>query len=102
MFPEYYTFLFWARPKENYMFMYKIIIQTYCAALKTNDYDTMIGLFSKDAKVFSFFAGEKPAQEFFLNLFKTSRRTTVELKKFFIELENKTTIAAYLYIRTLP
>jgi len=83
------------------MTLYHDIIQSYCRALKTNDYQTMISLFSKDAKVFSFFTGEKPAAEFFQNLFKTSRRTTVELKNMFIEVDNKPTVAAYIYLEAI-
>ena len=83
------------------MTLYNDIIQSYCKALKTNDYQVMISLFSKDAKVFSFFAGEKPAPEFYQNLFKTSRRTKVELKNMFIGLENKPTVAAYLYLEAV-
>ena len=79
------------------MSLYNDIIQSYCQALLANDYQLMISLFSKDAKIFmSFFAGEKPAPEFFQNLFKTSRRTNVELRTMFIGLENKPTIAAYI------
>ncbi len=82
------------------MTAYNDIIQSYCKALKANDYQTMISLFSEDAKVFMpFFAGEKPAPEFFQNLFKTSRRTKVELKNMFIGVENKTTVAAYIYLQ---
>ncbi|KKR96864.1 MAG: hypothetical protein UU47_C0006G0025 [candidate division TM6 bacterium GW2011_GWE2_41_16] len=57
----------------------------------------MISLFSEDAKVFSFLVGEKSAPKFYQNLFKTSRRTQVELKNMFIG-ENKITAAAYLDI----
>jgi len=74
-------------------------IQTYCTALKTNDYHTIIGLFSKDATVFSYFAGETSAPKFFENLFKTSRRTNVELKNLFIG-ENAT-IAAYIHLEAI-
>ena len=80
------------------MNLYNDIIQSYCKALKTNDYQTMISLFSKDAKVFSYIAGEQSAPEFYQNLFKMSRRTKVELKNIFIELNNKTTVAAYIYL----
>ena len=61
----------------------------------------MISLFAKNAKVFSFFAGEKSAPEFFQNLFKTSRRTKVELKNMFIGVENKPTVAAYIYFEAV-
>ncbi|HBL98836.1 TPA: hypothetical protein DDZ86_04300 [Candidatus Dependentiae bacterium] len=83
------------------MILYNDIIQSYCKALKANDYNVMISLFSKDATVFSFFAGEKSAAEFFQNLFKTSRRTKVELKNMFIGLENKSTVAAYIYLEAV-
>lgn len=83
------------------MIRYNDIIQSYCKALKANDYPVMISLFSKDAKIFSFFAGEKPAPEFYQNLFKTSRRTKVELKNMFIGLENKQTVAAHIYLESL-
>lgn len=83
------------------MTLYHGIIQSYCEALKANDYQAIISLFSKNAKVFSFFAGEKPAPEFFQNLFKTSRRTRVDLKNMFIGLENKSTIAAYVYLEAI-
>ena len=78
------------------MNLYNDIIQSYCKALLTNDYPGIISLFAKDAKVFSFIAGEKPAPEFFQNLFKTSRRTKVELKNLFIGLENKPIVAAHI------
>lgn len=71
------------------MITYKDIIESYCHALKANDYQEMIRLFAEDAKVFSFFTGEKPAPAFFQNLFSTSRRTNVELKNMFIGTENK-------------
>jgi limonene-1,2-epoxide hydrolase len=77
----------------------KNIIQQYCRALQTNDYHAMIGLFSQDAKVISYFTGEKPAAEFFCNLFKTSRRTTVELKNLFID--GNATIAAYVHLEAI-
>lgn len=83
------------------MNLYKDIIQSYCRAVKANDYQAMISLFSKDARVFSFFAGEKSAPEFFQNLFKTSRRTTVELKNLFIGVDNKLTLAAYVYLEAI-
>jgi 5-hydroxyisourate hydrolase-like protein (transthyretin family) len=78
---------------------YNTIIQTYCLALKLNDYPTLIKLFSKDAYVCSFFAGQKPAPEFFHNLFKTSKRTKVELKNIFIGENN--TIAAYIHLESI-
>lgn len=80
------------------MIPYNGIIQAYCKALKMNDYQGMMSLFSKDAKVFSYIAGEQSAPEFYQYLFKTTRRTKVELKNIFIGLENKTTVAAYLYL----
>lgn len=78
------------------MIPYNDLIQSYCKALKANDYQGMMRLFSKDAKVFSYIAGEQSAPEFYQYLFKTTRRTKVELKNIFIGLENKTTVAAYL------
>jgi len=83
------------------MTLYKDIIQVYCHALQENDYQAMIGLFSKEAKVFSFFAGEKSAPEFFQNLFKTSRRTNIELKNMFIGVKNKQTVAAHVYLEAI-
>lgn len=80
---------------------YSDILQSYCLALLANDYQTMISLFSKNAKVFSFFAGKKSAPEFFQNLFKTSRRTKVELKNIFIEFENKPIVAAYICLESV-
>lgn len=80
------------------MIPYNDIIQSYCNALKANDYQGIMSLFSKDAKVFSYIAGEQSAPEFYQDLFKTTRRTKVELKNIFIGLENKTTAVAYLYL----
>jgi hypothetical protein len=81
------------------MILYNGTIQSYCTALRMNDYHAMIDLFSKDARVFSYFAGEKPATEFFHNLFKTSRRTKVELKNIFIG-ENAI-VAAYIHLEAI-
>ena len=83
------------------MTSYNDIIQSYCKALRANDYQAIISLFAKDAKVFSFFAGEKLAPEFFQNLFKTSQRAKVELKNLFVDVENKPIVAAYLYLEEL-
>ena len=83
------------------MTMYKNIIRLYCQALLENDYQTMISLFSGDARVFSFLAGEKPPSEFYRNLFAVSRRTNVELKNVFIDFDNKTTAAAYICIESI-
>ena len=83
------------------MTLYSDIIQSYCTALKANDYQAIISLFSKDAKVFSFFAGEKMAPEFFQSLFKISRRAKVELKNLFIGVENKSIVAAYIYLEVI-
>ena len=80
------------------MTSYSDIIKSYCNALQTNDYQAIINLFAKDAKIFSLFAGEKSAKEFFQNLFKTSRRAKVELKNTFIGVENKQTVAACIYL----
>ncbi len=83
------------------MIRYNDIIQSYCKALKANDCQTMISLFSKDAKVFSFLAGKQPVPQFYQNLFKTSHRTKVEPKNIFVELENKPTVAAYIYLEAV-
>jgi len=76
----------------------KNVIQTYCQALKDNDYQTIINLFSDDARVFSFQAGEKSPADFFNNLFANSRRVKVELKNILVDLDNEKTIAAYIYL----
>ena len=83
------------------MTLYNNVIQSYCKALKANDYESMISLFSKDAKIFSLLVGEKSAPEFFQNLFKTSKRTNVELKNLFIGSENKPTVAAYIHLESV-
>ena len=83
------------------MILCKSIIQSYCKALKENDYQAMISLFAKDAKVFSYLAGDQPATEFYKNLFGTSRRTSVVVKNMFIESEGKTTVAVYLYLEAI-
>ena len=58
------------------MISYNDIIQSYCNALLENDYQIMIDLFSRNARVFGALAGEKPVPEFYQNLFKASNRTT--------------------------
>lgn len=83
------------------MTRYSDIIQSYCRALKTNDYQAMINLFAKDATVISYVSGEKPALEFFQNFFKTSRRTKVELKNMFIGVGGKSTVAVYIYLENI-
>ena len=47
---------------------YDKIIRSYAQALKDNDYQAIIKLFSKDAKIFSFQAEEQPPSTFFQNL----------------------------------
>jgi hypothetical protein len=77
------------------------IIKTYAQALKDNDYQTMISLFSQDAQVFSFQVGEKSPSDFFQNLFGKSDRTKVEIKNIFFDLDNKKRAAAYIYIESI-
>lgn len=76
------------------------LLQAYCKALEQNNYDSILGLFSKGAKVFSYLAGEKTPEEFYKNLFENSTRTRVELKNIFLSPDHKT-IAAYLYIEAV-
>jgi hypothetical protein len=82
------------KPLEN-------VIRIYGQALKDNDYQTMNSLFSKDAKVFSFFAGEKSPLDFFQNLFENSHRTKVEIKNILFDLYNKKIAAAYIYLEAI-
>ena len=77
------------------------IIRIYGRALKDNDYETMVGLFSDDAKVYSFQAGEKSPLDFFKNLFESSDRTKVEIKSILFDLQNRKIVAAYIYIESI-
>ncbi|MEI6241819.1 MAG: hypothetical protein WCP39_00240 [Chlamydiota bacterium] len=77
------------------------LILSYCKALKENDYQTIIDLFAKKSKVYSFLVGEKEPAEFFENLFSTSKRTIVDLRKIFIGLDDSKSVAAYIYLETL-
>ena len=77
------------------------IIRTYAQALKDNDYQTIIGLFSKEAKVFSYQGGEKTPSIFFQSLFENSCRTKVEIKNILVDSENDKIVAAYIYIDTI-
>ncbi|MBI5346954.1 MAG: hypothetical protein HZB76_07425 [Chlamydiae bacterium] len=77
------------------------IILSYCTALKENDYQTIIALFAKNSKVYSFLAGVKEPMEFFENLFSTSKRTIVDLRKIFVGLDDPKSVAAYIYLETL-
>lgn len=77
------------------------IIRIYVQALRDNDYQTMVSLFSKDAKVFSFFVGEKSPLDFFQNLFENSHRTKVEIRNIFFDADNKKTVAAYIYLEAV-
>lgn len=77
------------------------IIRIYGQALKDNDYPTMINLFSKDAKVFSFFVGEKSPLDFFQNLFENSHRTKVEIRNILFDANDKKIVAAYIYLEAV-
>jgi hypothetical protein len=77
------------------------IIKTYAQALRDNDYQTINRLFSKKAKIISFLAGEKSPPDFFKNLFENSRRTKVEIKNILFDLDNKKTVAAYIYLEAI-
>ena len=77
------------------------IIRAYVKALKDNDYQTMVSLFSKDAKVFSFFVGEKSPLDFFQNLFENSHRTKVEIRNILFDSYNREIVAAYIYIEAI-
>lgn len=77
------------------------IIKTYAQALRDNDYQTITCLFSKNAKIFSFLAGEKSPPDFFQNLFENSRRTKLEIKNILFDLDNKKTVAAYIYLEAV-
>ena len=83
------------------MKMLESIINTYAQALKDNDYQTMISLFSREAKIFSFLAGEKSPPDFFKNLFENSYRTRVEIKNILFDSDNKRTVAAYICLEAI-
>jgi hypothetical protein len=86
---------------RGFMKIYEKNIQTYAKALRDNDYETIITLFSQGAKVFSFQAGEQPALVFFQNLFANSSRSQVEIKNIFFSVKNPQTAAADLYLKVL-
>jgi limonene-1,2-epoxide hydrolase len=77
------------------------IVRTYCQALKDNDYQTIIRLFAKEAKIISFIAGEKSPLDFFQNLFSNSRRIKVEIKNILFDVDNKKIVAAYIYLEVI-
>jgi hypothetical protein len=77
------------------------VIKIYGQALKDNDYQTIISLFSEDAKVFSLFAGEKSPSVFFQNLFECSHRTKVEIKNIFFDPHDEKIAAAYIYMEAM-
>lgn len=83
------------------MKIYENIIKIYAKALKDNDYQSIIDLFSKKAKIFSLLAGEKSPSDFFLDLFAKSCRNKVEIKNIFFDSKNQTTVAAYIYLEAV-
>lgn len=80
---------------------YENVIRLYAQALKDNDYQAIINLFSKNARVFSFQAGEKSPSKFFQNLFQNSSRNKVEIKNIFFDSKNRKTVAAYIHLEAL-
>ena len=80
---------------------YENIIKFYTQALKDNNYQKIIDLFSKDAKVFSILSGEHPPSIFFQDLFRNTRRNKVEIKNIFLDLNNKKMMAAYIYLEAI-
>ena len=73
-------------------------ITSYAKALKDNDYKAMVTLFTRDAKVFSFLAGEQSPSKFFKSLFENSTRSKVEVKNVFYDIKNDHMAAAYLHL----
>lgn len=86
---------------RHYMKTYENVIRLYAQALKDNDYQAIIDLFSKNARVFSFQAGEKSPVNFFQDLFKNSSRSNIEIKNIFFDSKNRKTVAAYIYLEAL-
>lgn len=77
------------------------IIRTYAQTLENNDYQAIINLFSKDARIFSFQEGEQSPSAFFQNLFENSSRGKVEIKNVFFDVKNEKIIAAYIYLKVM-
>lgn len=77
------------------------IIAMYTVALRDNDLEMMLKLFAPDAKVHSLFAGEKSASDFFQNLFESSSRTRVEIRRLFFDVHDKSAVAAHIEIDAL-
>jgi hypothetical protein len=61
------------------------VIHAYCKALHENDEAAMLSLFAPGARVHSFLVGEKPAPEFFKNLFANSRRVHFVVHKIWVD-----------------
>ena len=77
------------------------IIRLYAQALKDNDYQAIVDLFSKNARVFSFQFGEKSPPDFFRGLFENSCRNKVEIKNIFFDSKNRKMIAAYIHLEAV-
>lgn len=75
----------------------KNIIREYCDCLLKNDFDRIMQLFASKAFIKSpFLNGEKNANDFFTELFKTSKRLRVDIKNVFCDIEKDHIFAAYL------
>jgi hypothetical protein len=62
---------------------------------------TMIDLFSKNDRFFSFLTGKKLPSDFFQNLFENTCRNKVEIKNLFLDSKNRKTVAAYIYLEAI-